>query len=75
MIMSLPWDYSTYKNAFVLTSHACLGKAKVNGCYKACNSLGKNENLQKIIVRYINGIYENTQLVYHGITGLIDFVH
>jgi len=74
-IMSLPWDYSTRKDAFVLTSHSCSGKAEVNGRCKACDSLGKNENLQKIIVRYTNGVYENTHLVYHGIAGLIDIVH
>ena len=73
-VMSLPWNYGICKGAFVLTSHLCLGKAEANGCCKACDSLGKNENLKKIIVRYTNGIYENTQLVYHGITGLIDVV-
>jgi hypothetical protein len=36
--------------------------------------LGKNENLEKIIVRYTNGVYENTQLVYHSIAGLINIV-
>jgi len=74
-LMSLPWDYGTRKDAFVLTSHSCLGKAKVNGSCKACNSLRKNETLKKIIVRYTNGVSENTQLVYHGIAGLIDVVH
>ena len=73
-VMSLPWDYGIRKGAFVLTSHSCLGKAEANGCCKACDSLGKNENLQKIIVRYTNSVYENTQLVYHGIAGLIDVV-
>jgi len=74
-VMSLPWNYGICKGAFVLTSHLCLGKAEANGCCKACDSLGKNENLKKIIVRYTNGIYENTQLVYHGIAGLIDVVY
>jgi len=31
--------------------------------------------LKNIIVRYTNGVSENTQLVYHGIAGLIDVVH
>jgi hypothetical protein len=51
-LMLLPWDYGTHKDAFVLTSHLCLGKAEVNGSCKACDSLGKNETLKKIIVRY-----------------------
>jgi hypothetical protein len=51
-----------------------LGKAEANGHCKACDSLRKNENLKKIIVRYTNSIYENTQLVYHSITSLIDVV-
>jgi hypothetical protein len=36
--------------------------------------LGKNETLKKIILRYTNGVNENTQLVYHSIAGLIDVV-
>jgi len=75
MIMSLPWDYSTCKNAFVLTSHMCLGKAEVDGHCKACNSLGNNECLKNIIIRYTNGVSKYMQLVYHGITSLIDIVH
>ena len=74
-LMSLPWDCGTRKGAFVLTSHSCSGKAEVNGHCQACDNLRNNENLKKIIVRYTNGIYENTQLVYHGIAGLIDVVH
>jgi hypothetical protein len=73
--MSLPWDYGTHNDAFVLTSHSCSCKAEVNGRCKACDSLGNNENLKRIIVRYTNGVNENTQLVYHGIAGLIDVVH
>ena len=75
MIMLLPWDYSTQKDAFVLMSHTCAGKAEVDGCCKACDSLGKNECLKNIIIRYTNGVSENTQLVYHGIAGLINIVH
>ena len=75
MLMSLPWDYGTRKGAFVLMSHLCLGKAEVNGHCQVCDNLRNNENLKKIIVRYTNGIYENTQLVYHGIARLIDVVH
>jgi len=73
-VMSLPWDYSICKGAFVLTSHSCLGKAEVNGHCNACNDLGKNETLKRIIVRYTNGVYETTQLVYHSIAGLINVV-
>ena len=73
-VMSLPWDYGIHKGAFVLTSHSCSGEAEVNGRCKACNSLGKNENLKKIIVRYTNGVYENMQLVYHSIASLINVV-
>jgi hypothetical protein len=73
--MSLPWDYGTRKGAFILMSHLYLGKAEVNRFCQACDNLRNNENLKKIIIRYTNGIYENTQLVYHGIAGLIDVVH
>jgi hypothetical protein len=75
MIMSLPWDYSTCKNAFVLMSHMCLGKAEVDGHCKACDSLRNNECLKNIIIRYTNGVSKYMQLVYHGITSLIDIVH
>ena len=57
-LMSLPWDYSTRKDAFVLMSHLCLDKAEVNGRCWACDNLGNNETLKKIISRYTNGIHE-----------------
>jgi hypothetical protein len=53
-------------------SHSCTGVVEASGRCKACDNLGKNENLQKIITRYTYGIHQNAPLVFHGIGGLID---
>jgi hypothetical protein len=74
-LLSLPWDYSTRREGFFLTSHLCAGKAKGNGPCRACTGLGQSKYTQKIITRYTDGIHKNSPLVYHGIGGLIDIVH
>jgi hypothetical protein len=74
-LLLLPWDYSTCREGFFLTSHLCAGKAEGNGPCCTCAGLGQNKYVQKIITRYTDGIHENTPLVYHGVGGLIDVVH
>ena len=74
-LLSLPWDYSTRREGFFLTSHSCAGKAEGNGPCCMCACLGQNRYVQNIITRYTDGIHENAPLVYHGIGGLIDVVH
>lgn len=73
-ILSLPWDYSVHCDGFFIISHLCTGMVERNGQCKQCDNLEKNENLKKIVTRYTDGVHENTQLVYHGIGGLIDVV-
>jgi hypothetical protein len=56
-------------------SHLCAGVVETkSGQCKACNDLGKNEYLEKIVARYTNGVHENTLLIFHGIGGLVDVV-
>ena len=55
-------------------SHLCTGRIKINGQCKACDVLGKNGYLEKIIARYNYGVHDNAPLVFHGIGGLIDVV-
>ncbi|KAI0280450.1 hypothetical protein BC826DRAFT_894607, partial [Russula brevipes] len=74
-VMSFPWDYSVCRDGFFLTSHLCTGEIKGNGRCMACNDLGKNEHIRKIVSRYTDGIHENTPLLFHGIGGLIDVAH
>jgi hypothetical protein len=71
----LTWDYTARRDGFFLVSHSCTGVVGRRGRCERCDDLGNNEYLRKIIGRYTNGIHENTQLVYHGIGGLIDVVH
>jgi hypothetical protein len=55
-------------------SHLCTGVVESNGRCKACNKLGENDYLEKIIARYTGGVHENAPLVFPGIDGLIDVV-
>lgn len=73
-ILPLPWDYSTRCDGFFVVSHSCTGMVERNGRCKECDDLGENEKLKRIVTRYMNGIHENTHLVYHRIGGLIDIV-
>ncbi|KAF8476415.1 hypothetical protein DFH94DRAFT_619448, partial [Russula ochroleuca] len=74
-LLALPWDYSTHCDGFFLVSHLCAGVVETkSGQCKACNDLGKNEYLEKIVARYTNGVHENTLLIFHGIGGLVDVV-
>ncbi|KAI0283769.1 hypothetical protein BC826DRAFT_920293, partial [Russula brevipes] len=74
-ILSLPWDYSTSCKGFFLMSHSCTSRIEINRQCKACDVLGKNGYLEKIIARYNYGVHENAPLVFHGIGGLIDIIH
>ena len=74
-LLSLPWDYSTRRKGFFLTSHSCAGKAKANGPCHTCATLEQNKYVRNIITRYTDGVHENAPFVYHGIGGLIDIVH
>jgi hypothetical protein len=74
-ILPLAWDYSGRCDGFFLISRACTGIVERNGRCKRCDDLRNNEYLEKIIARYVNGIHENTPLVYHGIGGLVNIVH
>ena len=69
------WGYSSRKDGFFITSHSCTGNIKVNGRCKACNDLGRDNRLQKIVARYTKGVHDNASLVFHGIGGLIEVVH
>jgi DnaJ-class molecular chaperone len=62
-------------NRFFLVSHLCTGLVERNGQCKQCDGLHSNEHLQKIDARFRNGVYENTNLVYHGMGGLVNIVH
>ena len=74
-VLPLTWDYSGRRDGFFLVSHSCTGVVGRHGRCERCDDLGNNEYLRNIVARYTNGIHENTQLVYHGIGGLIDVVH
>jgi hypothetical protein len=69
------WGYSSCKDRFFVTSHSCTGNVEVNGCCKACNSLGRDNCLQNIVARYTNCMHDNALLVFHGIGSLIEVVH
>jgi hypothetical protein len=53
----------------------CTGEVKESGRCSACNDLGKNENIRKVVSRYTDGVHENAPLIFHGIGGLIDVAH
>jgi hypothetical protein len=74
-VLPLAWDYSGRRNGFFLVSHMCTGIVGRNGRCERCDDLCNNEYLRKIVVRYTNGVHENTPAVYHGIGGLIDIIH
>ena len=73
-LLSLPWYYSTRKDGFFLVSHSCLGRAVAGQRCGPCDNLGNNENLKKIILRYTSGAHDNSPLVFHSISGLVEVV-
>ena len=73
-VLPLTWDYSGRHDGFFLVSHSCIGVVGRRGRCERCDDLGNDEYLQKIVARLTSGIHENTQLVYHGIGGLISVV-
>ena len=75
-VLPLAWDYIGRRDGLFLVSHACTGVVGGgSGRCQRCSDLGNNEYLRKIVARFMDGIHENTQLIYHGIGGLVDIVH
>jgi hypothetical protein len=75
IMLLLPWDYSMHHNGFFLISHLCTSLIERNGRCKWCDGLRSNEHLQKIDARFRNGVYENANLMYYRMGGLVNIVY
>ena len=63
------------RDGFFLVSHFCTGVVGGNARCERCDNLGNDEYLRKIVGRLMNGVHENSALVFHGVGGLIEIAH
>lgn len=68
-----PWDYSVTKGVLVLRSRACSTTESDRKC-RDCEELENNPNLRGVLERMERGVKQSTQLVYHGIGGLVKII-
>ena len=74
--MGDPWDYSVKQGSLVLRARCCRhvttgGSSKQ--CH-SCRSLTESPLLGGILERLEKGVHENSQMMYHGVGGLIKIV-
>jgi hypothetical protein len=72
-----PWDYAVSGSLMVLRAKRCSDTSRrlhTSGRCERCKMLSENANLQGVIWRLETGVHENTNLMYHGIGGLVTLV-
>ncbi|KAJ6456839.1 hypothetical protein DFH09DRAFT_1384197 [Mycena vulgaris] len=74
-LLSLPWGVEYSNGVVTLRSHDCQ-KTTANGrsnC-RPCADLSKESTVQGIMNRAEDGVHENVNFAYHGVTGLAELL-